>query len=365
MGVYKDKDRWMVRLWYKDYTGRNRNTTKRGFATKREAKEWEREFLMKKGSGLDMTFSSFVEKYNRDREGVIRHSTYESKQYIINSKILPFFGNKKIRDITPNDITEWHNELLEMRDKNGKLYSDGYLRTIHAVMSAIFNHAVKVCNLPHNPARQAGGIGGSTKQEMKYWEVDEYQKFRDVVAENENSMCFYAFETLFWTGIRKGELLALTPADFDFETQVLHISRQHKHTAIRPHDTRPKTESGDRYIKMPKKLSDELEYYISTLYGLGENDRLFTLSKSALHRVMERCTKKAGVKKIRVHDLRHSHVAMLINCGHFTPFEIAKRMGHETEHITLLYAHLYPSSQDNMANKLDSMMEEDFDVKKE
>ena len=357
MSVYQDKDKktWMVRLWYKDFTGKNRNTTKRGFQTKREAKEWEREFLMKKDGKLDMSFACFVEKYNRDREGIIRTSTMETKNYIIEEKILPYFGKRPLKEITPADVTEWQNEMTKLKLKNGEFLSEGYLRSIHAVLSAIFNHAVNVYGLPSNPCRKAGAMGHESKREMEYWQLDEYLQFRNSVAEHENAMLYYAFETLFWTGIRRNELLALTPKDFDFNKAEMHIKRQYKNNVKRSRDTKPKTESGDRFIKMPKKLSDELQYYISQLYGVKENDRLFTMSGAGLSRTFARCIEQAGVKKIRLHDLRHSHVALLINNG-FTPYEISKRMGHDSQRITLQYAHLYPSAQDEMAKKLDSMM---------
>lgn len=94
-----------------------------------------------------------------------------------------------------------------------------------------------------------------------------------------------------------------------------------------------------------------MEDYFGMLYKCDEHTRLFTFSKSYLHHEMDRGAKAAGVKRIRIHDLRHSHVAHCIELG-FSPLAIAERMGHEGINITFNYAHLYPSKQKALADKL-------------
>lgn len=81
-------------------------------------------------------------------------------------------------------------------------------------------------------------------------------------------------------------------------------------------------------------------------------DRIFTVAKSYLHREMDRGAKETGVKRIRIHDLRHSHISLLIDMG-FTALAIAERVGHESIDITYRYAHLFPTRQTEMADKLD------------
>lgn len=95
-----------------------------------------------------------------------------------------------------------------------------------------------------------------------------------------------------------------------------------------------------------------MQDYINKLYGIGENDRIFEITKSYLHHEMDRGSKAAGVKRIRIHDLRHSHVSLLINQG-FSAVEIAKRVGHKSVDITYIYAHVFPTTQKEMADKLD------------
>ena len=103
---------------------------------------------------------------------------------------------------------------------------------------------------------------------------------------------------------------------------------------------------------MPSFLCDEMADYIKSLYAVEPTDRIFTVTKSYLHREMDRGAKAAGVKRIRIHDLRHSHISLLIDMG-FTALAIADRVGHESIDITYRYAHLFPTRQTEMADRLD------------
>lgn len=185
---------------------------------------------------------------------------------------------------------------------------------------------------------------------MLFWTKEEYLKFADVMMDKPVS--YYAFEMLYWCGIREGELLALTPADFDFTTHTLRINKSYQRLNREDVITPPKTFKSNRFIKMPQFICDEMQDYMGMLYGLKEDERIFTISKSYLHHEMNRGSKVSGVKRIRVHDLRHSHVSLLINMG-FTVLAIADRMGHESIDITYRYAHLFPSEQAQMAEQLD------------
>ena len=157
---------------------------------------------------------------------------------------------------------------------------------------------------------------------------------------------------LYWCGIREGELLALTPADFDFKRSMVKIDKSYQRIRKRDVITPPKTMNSNRTIDMPQFLCEEVQDYIKMLYGISETDRLFPVSKSYLHHEMDRGAKEAGVKRIRIHDLRHSHISLLIDQG-FSALAIAKRVGHESIDITYRYAHLFPSRQKEMAQKLD------------
>ena len=352
MSASKDTKRgtWKVYIRYKDWQGVSQVHTKRGFATKREALEYEREFLLKKSKDVNMGFPQFVEVYMEDMKPRLKLNTFLTKKHIMETKIIPYFEKKSLAEITATDVIQWQNQLLSMRDENGMPYSQTYLRTIQNQLSAIFNHACRFYGLTANPSKQAGKMGKAKGKEMLFWTKEEYLKFADVMMDK--PMSYYAFEMLYWTGIREGELLALTPADFDFEKRTVTINKSFQHLNGRDIITSPKTEKSNRTIQMPKFLCDEMQNYLKMLYDVGLDDRMFPVTKSYLHREMDRGAKEAGVKRIRIHDIRHSHVSLLIDMG-FSATAIAYRVGHESIDITYNYAHLFPSKQAEIADKLD------------
>ena len=199
-------------------------------------------------------------------------------------------------------------------------------------------------------------------KEMVFWTQDEFQAFLECVADKE--MSYYAFEILYWTGIREGELLALTPEDFNFQKKTLRINKSYQRLEGEDVITDPKTPKSNRTIVMPDFLADEMEDYISRMYGIEKNERIFTISKSYLHHEMDRGAKLAGVKRIRIHGLRHSHISLLINLG-FSALAIGERVGHEAVDITYHYAHLFPTVQTDMAAQLDTEREALINVRKE
>ena len=323
MAVYKDGDKWRVIYRFTNWKGERKQTQKRGFATKREAQAWEREVMLKSESRLDMTFASFFEIYEADKKKRVKESTWESKSHVIRTKILPYFGERKIAEIEPKDVIAWQNELLAYKGDNGEVYSPTYLKTIHAQLSAIFNHAVRFYHLSSNPAQRAGTMGSEEHREMLFWTKEEYLRFADAMMDKPVS--YYAFEMLYKSYQRlKGKDLI----------------------------TSPKTAKSNRTIKLPQFLCEEMQEYIRMLYEIGADERLFQVTKSYLHHEMDRGAKAAGVKRIRIHDLRHSHISLLIEMG-FSALAIADRVGHESIDITYRYAHLFPNKQAEMADRLD------------
>ena len=157
--------------------------------------------------------------------------------------------------------------------------------------------------------------------------------------------------------IKEGELLALTPADFDFENSTLTINKSYQRLKGKDVITSPKTVKSNRTIKMPDFLCDEMRDLVSSLYDCKPTDRLFPVTKHFLKHEMERGCKDAGVKRIRIHDIRHSAISLLIEMG-FSAVAIAERVGHESIDITYRYAHMFPSTQTEMADKLNNIRKE-------
>ena len=154
--------------------------------------------------------------------------------------------------------------------------------------------------------------------------------------------------------MRMGELLALTMADFDFEKNTVRINKSYQRLQGQDYITSPKTTKSNRTIKLPKFLAEEMLEYFAMLYDQAPTDRIFQVTKSFLHHEMEKGSEAAGVKKIRIHNLRHSHISHLIDLG-FSAVAIADRVGHESIDITYRYSHLFPSKQVAMADTLDAV----------
>lgn len=352
MSVYKDESKrtWYVMVRYDNWKGERKQKCKRGFSTKKEAQEWERCFLLQTSADMDMFFEDFVEIYKDDMKSRLKENTWLTKENIIKTKILPYFGKRKISEIQTKDVIAWQNEMICFRNEKGKPYSAVYLKTLHNQLSAIFNHAVKFYELSKNPACAAGNMGTEQGKEMLFWTKDEYLKFAEVMMDKPVS--YYAFEMLYWCGLRVGELLALTPSDFDFERQTVRINKSYQRLNGKDVITSPKTKKSNRIVKMPTFLCDEIKDYLDMLYDVKPDERIFPITKHYLHHEMDRGAKETGLQRIRIHDLRHSHVSLLIEMG-FSAVAIADRMGHESIEITYRYAHLFPSKQNEMAEKLE------------
>ena len=353
MKAEKDKKtgKWLIQYRYTDWQGKRRKSTKRGFATKREAEEWLRNFLITQKADFDMKFENFWKMYYADMETRLREHTMRTKKYIVELKILPYFGNKRVNDITAADIRQWQNELIKIG------YSPTYLKTINNQLSAIFNYAVRYYDLKSNPCAKAGSMGKSKAEEMDFWTGEEFRRFIDSVMNKRLS--YMAFMTLYWTGMRLGELLALNPKDVDLEKRTISITKSYQRLGKKDVITPPKTSKSKRVITIPEFLAADIKDYMDSLYDLQENDRLFPITKYYLEHEMQRGIKESGVKRIRVHDLRHSHASLLVELG-FQPLAIAERLGHEKIETTLnTYSHLYPNKQAELADRLELENEED------
>ena len=342
--------KWLIQYRYTDWQGNRKKSTKRGFNTKREAEEWVRNFLMSQQADFNMYFEDFLKLYYEDMAARIRENTMNTKKYIIDLKILPYFGKKSINSITPADIRKWQNELMSQG------YSQTYLRTINNQLTAIFNYAVKYYDLKNNPCRKAGSMGKNQADEMNFWTKEEFSDFADSIMDKQDS--YTAFTTLFWTGMRIGELLALTPADINFEEKTISISKSYQRIKRNDVITPPKTPKSNRIITVPDFLLADIKDYMNSIYGLKDTDRLFPLTKSFIEHEMQRGIKNSGVKRIRVHDIRHSHCALLFEMG-IAPLEVADRLGHERVETTLnIYAHIYPNKQKHLSDKLEQVYRE-------
>lgn len=171
MPATRDGKLWRSQFYYKDWQGVRRKKNKRGFKTKGEADEWERNFLQQQQKNLDISFENFVEIYFADMENRLRESTIINKRYVFDLKVTPYFKHKKMCEIRTSDIRAWQNELIK------KGYAPTYLKSINNQLAALFNYAVRYYDLRDNPCRKAGSIGKSKADEMDFWTKQEFKEF--------------------------------------------------------------------------------------------------------------------------------------------------------------------------------------------
>lgn len=346
MAAFKDKARgtWFCKFYYTEYTGERKQKKKRGFATKKEALKWEREFLTKEKQGATMFFKDFTAVYFADFTARYKGSALETKKHIFRTKLLPYFGKRRICDITASDIRKWQNIML------GKGFAPTYLRLINSQLSAIFNFAVKYYGLRDNPCKRAGSMGKGKADEMLFWTRDEFMTF--INGAKTNHTYYMIFQTLYWTGLREGEFLALTPADIDFDNKIICVNKSYQRLNGRDIISTPKTAKSRRNVSIPEFLCSELYDYV---HDMSPEQRIFPYLKTDLRKYLHKVCEITGVKVIRIHDIRHSHASLLIELG-LSPKIIADRLGHEKIETTLnVYSHLYPNKQEEVADKLQEL----------
>ena len=238
-----------------------------------------------------MLFSDFVEIYLKDMETRLREHTMIGKRYAIEQKIIPYFGKRRLSDIKAVDIRKWQNELMK------KDYAPTYLRAIQNQLNAIFNYAIKYYDLPSNPCLKAGSMGKKHADEMQFWTKEEYLKFSEVMMDKPIS--YYAFEILYWCGIREGELLALTPEDFDFDYIFGELGVRWLHTGgIYAALSEQSCETVLAAIKAAKKLGLTVSFdpnFRSTLWS-------FETARDVLSRYLPYVDVLIGIEPIHVYN---------------------------------------------------------------
>lgn len=193
-------------------------------------------------------------------------------------------------------------------------------------------------------------MGKCRARKMSFWTPDEFKRFMEKVSNDR--MARAGFMTLYYTGFRIGELLALEYSDIDFDNRTISITKSCQRIHGKDVITPPKTPGSVRTISIPPFLRDELKDYTGHIYDLGKHDRIFPCTRDFFRYKMKSATADGDIKRIRIHDLRHSHASLLIELG-FSPLAIADRLGHDKVETTLnTYSHLFPHKRDEIAEKL-------------
>lgn len=356
MPAYFDKQKrtWYVQFRYKDYSGRTRSTTKRGFPRKKDALEYEKNYKTMQQGALNFPFNMLIDRYLEHQKNVVRPETYTNACYVIDTYIRPFFGTLPVSDITTSKILDWRDKDIMHRG-----FAPTTLKSLQARLSSIFNYARRYYRLAMNPAVQAGSMGSlRRKNEYRIWTRKELETFCTYIEQHSRQpQRALVYRVLFYSGMRPAEALALHDTDIDFKRQQLSITKSFHEQKGREYYTEPKNTYSRRKIAMPKFIMDELQDFVAQRKKLGYTGRLFPVNTCTLNSQIRYISTKLKLPRIRLYDLRHSHASSLI-AMHLDINLIAKRMGHSSPETTLrIYSHLYNKQDNDIADFLDKNLD--------
>ena len=360
MPSYKDAktNKWYCQFYFEDHTGNRKKKLKRGFELKRDADEWERNFLEHQQGSPDMVFSSLCEDYLADVNARLKPRSYHTKESRCRLWIIPYFEKRPVNDISTADIRKWQIWLKEQTTEKGSKLSDGYMENLYRELFSIFGYAVTFKNLPKSPCGDTKKVKfvGKKNKSLKFWTREQFQQFISTFRDNDPHRTAYLM--LYYTGMRLGELEALTIADVDTTIGAVHITKSLQIEKGKRTVTTTKT-GKDRDVSIPPFLCQEIDRYKTMLFEPRLSDRLFSISRSSYGAVLKSHADKAELPQIRVHDLRHSHASLLIN-NNVNVLQIAEQLGHTDPTITLrVYAHLFKEKKNDIADLLQRMYEAD------
>ncbi len=330
--------------------GTNPVIEKSGFKTRQEARNYELSITdfssVDHGNNKfeDATFDDLYRAFIEEKSVRVRQSTMVGYKVIGERFFVPAFSGKKLNEISPVDVRAWQNGMIRLD------YSTQYLRRIDSLLSTIFKYGVRFFGMKENPSLLAGTVGSFKTKHMNFWTIEEFNRFMCYVRKPRNKVIF---DTLYWTGLRVGELLALTPDDIDMSEHTIRVNKTYKRYHSQDIISPPKTKKSNRVVFIHDSLLEELKEYIKNNPQIGHDERLFPICFYSIRDTMMRTCRKAGVKRIKIHDLRHSHASFLINMN-VTPLIVSERLGHEKVETTLnIYSHLYPDVQRKLAEELE------------
>lgn len=347
-------------------TGARVQYKKRGFKKESEAKAAERKLLLSVSKKMKkITVDELFQLYYDDRKDRIKQRSLSDFSYTYHKMLQPYWGTVKLSDITQAKVKEWQKHLLSLTysategdKKIERRYSNEYMKTAQTLLKTLFNHAVILgYELPSSVIMFRLAVNKQErKKEMQFWHPEEFSAFIEVVDDPQDAALF---NILYWCGLRIGEVLALRWADINFHTQMIRVNKTYdqKNRIF----TAPKTQNSYRSVMMPRKCLEAVQRWHDVVNYYGEDKEqhiifgvLQPMDDNTIRRHKEKYCKIAGVKNIRIHDFRHSHVSLLINQG-FSAFDIAKRLGHTVEMVNNRYGHWFNDSQRKMIEKLDQI----------
>ena len=369
------KQKYRVRINYVDNTGKSRQIDRVAYGLE-DAKDLERQLTLnlREETAPKLTLQQLYDEYVRVKKHEVKETTIDKSQKLLKSYVLPVLGERRIDKLTMSELQKWKDCLTEQKTSKGKSFSLKYKKNIFGEFRTLLNFAVKMEYIEKNLLSKVGTFKdvSAIKKEMDFYTADEFLKFISVAREaaetseqksgNIYEWNFYMFFMIaFYTGMRKGEIYALKWTGIDGTTVRITRSITQKLKGG-DRETAPKNQSSVRNLQIPKPLVRALkEHYerCKRIDGFNDDWRICGGQRCIRDSTLSYRNKKyagaADVKKIRIHDFRHSHASLLVNNG-INIKEISRRLGHSNVEITWnTYSHLYPQEEDRALQILNNV----------
>lgn len=374
MAVTKDKNAkenpWYFTIEINE-NGKRKRIKRRGFKRKQDAEDARRQLLneLEQGIDLDASKTLFKEILHDWLNGKnkIADRTKETYSWLIENHIIPALGETPIKELTPRQIEKQYI----IWKKENKISGEN-IRKCHTIIKAALNKAVSWDALIKNPAVSVETPEAENK-EMMYWTEEDAHRFLNAAKEDRY---YHAFLLAITTGMRQGEILGLQISDVDIKNRSVSVKQILDHSG-KQIISRTKTKSGTRMIGIDKITANEIEKLVlRTKEEKMENRDIYNdigllictklgtpLSPRNLNRSFARLVDKVNenlkeneepLKKIRFHDLRHTHVVMLLKMRENNK-RIAERMGWSSVKMLDKYAHITPHMQEETADAFGEM----------
>lgn len=342
MPAYKDGKKWRC-TFYCNRNGTRIKKNKRGFSTKKEALEWEREYLLKSNGDEEMLFSSLVEIYFEDVKLRYKPSTYSQREATINKWILPFFKNMRLSEIDLNVIRKWQNFILQQKLKATSK------NAVNIHLKVILDYGKKYLNLTKTPMLDST-IAKITEKTEKVIITEEQLEI--LLLKETNELYKSIMIVLFWTGMRIGELIALKFDDIDFEKKKIRINKSITRLKRKNILGTTKTLTSNRIIDINDVVINTLKEIKEKTYGLDSN--IFPVNQQSFFYHIRKLGKRCGIENIGLHTFRHSHATYLFSKG-VNILLISKRLGHTNISTTLnVYTHIMQEMEWQLLEALNS-----------
>lgn len=351
--------KWECQIWYKDWQGQRKHTTKTGFERKKDAEEYERKFLQKKQRQdpiIDIAIEEFKKHLTNERKlKNIKQTTYEHKIDYLDRCILPYFKGCKLSKITSVQVNNWMANLSTSTKLRERL-SSGTLNLYRALLKQLFEFCKIEYGFESNPVDNVKRVKKySNDKRVKYWTIEQYQQFYNCLR---SETLRVLFNIIYWSGLRIGECLSLTPANF--KPYKICIKKSTETTKEYGElEDEPKNEYSKREVEIPRTLYMQIMNYIDTIYDVSPNTKLFGQYTSCAIRnqIYYHGIKKLGLPKASTHTLRHTYASMLYSTSHDITV-VAKQIGHGNINTTLkYYAHMIDGEDRNAVDNLEKTLQ--------